>query len=129
MTDSAYFSRNLDTPSARYRSRGFDLKIISVGHFTSYSWWQNDWSNQNHWAMTVPHWLVALMFLILPGIALRRRVTARRRQRRLENRQCQHCGYDLRASGAHCPECGKAVEGARGGNARTGIPGPGINHE
>jgi len=109
-TGPAYFSRNLDTPTSRNRSRGFDLKIISVAHFTTYSWWKNDWSNRSFWAMTLPHWLLAVIFLILPGIAFWRRVNARRRQRMVENRQCPHCGYDLRASGEFCPECGKPVE-------------------
>ena len=35
-----------------------------------------------------------------------------RRQYRLEHGLCRRCGYDLRASPGHCPECGT-------------IPGPG----
>jgi len=106
----AYFPLNRVTPNSRNRMRGFNIGIISIGHSTATSWWRNDWSNRSSWGLNVPHWLVASVFLILPAIALWRRTKVRLRRRLVENRQCAHCGYDLRASGKCCPECGKPVE-------------------
>ena len=33
----------------------------------------------------------------------------RERQHRVARNQCRHCGYDLRMSTDHCPECGRYV--------------------
>jgi hypothetical protein len=51
----------------------------------------------------VPHWLVALMAAVLPGIDAAR--IFRRRHRRAQ-KLCFSCGYDLRATPEQCPECG-----------------------
>jgi predicted RNA-binding Zn-ribbon protein involved in translation (DUF1610 family) len=42
----------------------------------------------------------------------RSRIVAHRRARGL----CLHCGYDLRASTHHCPECGRSIRAARYGS-------------
>ncbi|MFI5379659.1 MAG: hypothetical protein ACHRHE_10205 [Tepidisphaerales bacterium] len=62
--------------------------------------------SETGWEFTLPHWFVAAMFSILPAI----RLWAWRRQRR-RNRVglCPTCGYDLRATADHCPECGTGV--------------------
>jgi len=109
----AYFPRNYQRPDGGYgRSSGFDARVVSVGHFIMHSRYKNDWTNRATWAMSIPHWLVVLILLFLPGIALRRRLRERRRRRLVESHRCPHCGYDLRASGQYCPECGKPVEAA-----------------
>jgi hypothetical protein len=63
-------------------------------------------------ALALPFWFVWLLTAVLP---LRWFSTVRRR-RRLERRrnanQCVACGYDLRASGDRCPECGQPSEPA-----------------
>ena len=57
------------------------------------------------WRWSMPQWPFAFLFMILPliwGICYVRR---RRRQGHL----CDTCGYDIRASKDHCPECGTAI--------------------
>ena len=55
-----------------------------------------------------PHWLPMLLAAVAPALWLRR---ARRQRARARNRLCLACGYDLRASPGHCPECGTTVAG------------------
>jgi hypothetical protein len=70
-------------------------------------------------ALAMPVWIPAILFAIAPTYRLivlrRRRIVERRRAMGL----CLNCGYDLRASGDRCPECGSANEGVI-----TGIPVP-----
>ena len=58
--------------------------------------------------VAAPLWSVALATGILPLFWL---IDARRRRRlrRLPDGVCANCGYDLRASGDRCPECGTPV--------------------
>jgi hypothetical protein len=51
----------------------------------------------------LPLWSVAAASLVLPGLWLLRR---RRERKRALRYCCSKCGYDLRASGGACPECG-----------------------
>ena len=55
-----------------------------------------------HWVV-FPLWVPALCFALLPSVSLYKCL---RRRRRLRHGQCVSCGYDLRASGDNCPECG-----------------------
>jgi hypothetical protein len=70
------------------------------------------WGISDCRALVLPHWAAALLFLLAatPFLALIRR--AWRRRRRLRRNLCLQCGYDLRASGSLCPECGTAVADA-----------------
>jgi hypothetical protein len=55
--------------------------------------------------------VLALWFLAL-GVGTSAVLLARRRSRvltRYEAQQCIHCGYDIRANPAQCPECGSLV--------------------
>jgi hypothetical protein len=57
-------------------------------------------------AVLVPYWfIIALLFL--PTALLLRREMRRIRRKRLG--LCPVCGYDIRASGSQCPECGTAI--------------------
>ncbi len=60
-------------------------------------------------AIWFPHWFLALLFAILPGLRLRSILRTRRRHRA---GLCPHCGYDLRATPDRCPECGHVPTGA-----------------
>ena len=58
------------------------------------------------WAQAVPLWFLLLLFSIPLAIAARSPI---RRWRRRRSGRCEVCGYDLRASGERCPECGTPV--------------------
>jgi hypothetical protein len=55
----------------------------------------------------VPYWVVVVLPLTLAATALWRR--SRRARARRQAGLCVHCGYDLRATPARCPECGTVV--------------------
>jgi hypothetical protein len=57
--------------------------------------------------VVAPFWFAALALVILPARSLRNVCIARRR--RIAGR-CVSCGYDLRASTGHCPECGAPIK-------------------
>jgi hypothetical protein len=59
------------------------------------------------WAVSVPHWFPAAVFGLISLSAVPRWM---RMSRRLRKGLCSNCGYDLRASIARCPECGKRIE-------------------
>lgn len=59
--------------------------------------------------LILPYWVPAVVMGILPTLWLVRRRTEARRRRRAEAGLCVKCGYDLRAGGATCPECGSAA--------------------
>jgi hypothetical protein len=55
------------------------------------------------WVVVVPYWSLLLLTGAGPAWWWRSRRT---RQRRLRRGLCAACGYDLRESRDHCPECG-----------------------
>ena len=58
-----------------------------------------------------PYWFALAISAILPSqFAL---VRLLRRHRKLTGR-CPSCGYDLRATPAHCPECGQTIDADHG---------------
>jgi hypothetical protein len=67
--------------------------------------WEQRWT---HTAVSVPHWFVALLLIVSPVRWTLSRLATRRRRRA---GRCSACGYDLRASGDRCPECGVATPG------------------
>jgi hypothetical protein len=65
-------------------------------------------------AWVIPYWAPTLLVSIPALVAARRLV---RRYVRRRRGLCRECGYDLRASGERCPECGAGVPAAQ--RART----------
>ena len=73
---------------------GFDQAVINMGFMGST--WRERWT-------VVPYYALLVLSAILPAwTALRWRYLRKRVRRGL----CPACGYDLRASPEHCPECG-----------------------
>lgn len=62
--------------------------------------------------IAAPLWPLVLLTAILPAYQFFRR---ERRFFRLRHNRCASCGYDLRASGERCPECGTAIAGGASG--------------
>lgn len=64
----------------------------------------------SYWDVRLPHASLVLLGSVWPMFWLRRTICNRNRQR---GGLCLGCGYDLRASGGRCPECGRPVGPAR----------------
>lgn len=64
----------------------------------------------------VPHWFVMLL-TGPPALLYLRRLGALRRRHRIRRGLCGRCGYDLRATGGRCPECGEPVPARAGATA------------
>jgi hypothetical protein len=65
------------------------------------------------WEISCPLWIVALLLAAPPAVNVRR---WRRAHRRHRSGLCRSCGYDLRATPTHCPECGQEATARTGGN-------------
>lgn len=79
-----------DVPGTFDRA-GFGYYRVSLGGYES-------------WIVAAPAWLPAVLFALLPGARLLRRL-----RRRAAPGSCRQCGYDLRATPVRCPECGAAA--------------------
>ena len=55
------------------------------------------------WDVRIPYWMILLASSVMPVIWFR----ATRQVRRAREGFCPACGYDLRATPDHCPECGR----------------------
>ena len=58
------------------------------------------------WNLQIPYWFATAVLMVPPAVWV---VRTRRLTKRRRIGLCRSCGYDLRASGDVCPECGAAV--------------------
>lgn len=104
---------NLSIRQAPFNQTFLLITQSNLAHFLSFGFGHEDGrsgdSRQLGWTAVIPHWGMAIVFGMLPGIwVLKMRVIWRRR-RRIRIGLCVNCGYDLRASSDVCPECGVAT--------------------
>lgn len=84
--------------------------LIRLGFASWDDGMETSFSSDGRRYFSAPIWLGVLLFLILPGVWVMKRMRARRQ---VLAGKCAGCGYDLRATPVRCPECGMEA-GARG---------------
>ena len=94
-------------------TRPSDLTAHEVFGFGWANWGRQVPEEIPFWLIVVPHWSLVLALWVFPAVRARQIVILRRRKRR---GLCLYCGYDLRASGAICSECGHTRD-----NSKTGV--------
>jgi hypothetical protein len=77
-------------------------------------------------AWAVPYWAMAAATGFVPAVWVRLFV---RRVYRRRNGLCTRCGYDLRASGERCPECGASFKAAKGHRSDAVMAGSSLREE
>lgn len=86
-----------DTEAFDWR-RQWGERWLGFERFNYTDYWSDEWS-----VLGIPHTIAIIPTLVLPSAwALGALRTRRRRKAGL----CAACGYDLRATPQHCPECG-----------------------
>ena len=63
-------------------------------------------ANGSLWNLQIPYWFATAVLPVPPALWV---VKVRRAAKRRRSGLCRKCGYDLRASGDVCPECGERV--------------------
>jgi len=92
----------------------FSRKTTPVDGTPRERWLSVPWPSWQHtdydWSITVPHWMLALLWLAPLILALWLRQT----RKPVSAGCCQTCSYDPRAHrpGARCPECGTPIPAA-----------------
>ncbi len=79
--------------------------------FHGFRGFATEWLPHRRLLNSLPLWMPASLFVILPCYRFLR-FDRRRKRRKLG--LCLACGYDLRGSVGRCPECGKAFESCSG---------------
>jgi len=95
-----YFEKSLPRRALRAKGLfGFELYQGQVRHYVLLP-------SSRFWGVTLPLWLFAALFGILPAVQWVRIHRALVARTRVSAGLCAACGYDLRASSGRCPECG-----------------------
>lgn len=84
---------------------------VSETAWSRLGFWMGDSKHGPHiWVFSIPLWLPFIV--TLPGAIGGARVGSRFAtvRRRMRSGCCQRCGYDLRATPDHCPECGTPAQ-------------------
>ena len=74
--------------------------------------WMDGTLAQQDTFVGVPHWLVFLLFAVLPVRRAAAALPGLRARLKRKPGHCRACGYDLRATPGRCPECGAVPEAA-----------------
>ena len=81
------------------------FRVGKFGYFRAA--YKQSWGQfERYWFLAIPTWVFVVLFAIPPTIELRAMLRRRSRHKR---GLCVACGYDVRASGERCPECGAIV--------------------
>jgi hypothetical protein len=105
-TDPAARSNRIDGPPSFLGFCAAKDQVIMIRvsyHLRTEGHWKS-WSDTRIGTIVrIPYCFIALLFLVLPAMQLRRPLVEMQRAR---NGRCRTCGYDLRATPDRCPECG-----------------------
>jgi hypothetical protein len=91
-------------PLVRNADGGFEVAKYSF-RFGGFIGFATDWLPNRRLLLSLPLWMPASLFAILPCYHF---LPSHRRRKRRNLGLCVACGYDLRGSAERCPECGKA---------------------
>ncbi len=93
-------------PVPRWSRGGFNFSAGSGQALGRWAWAQLPGSPWWHRGGVVPHWVLFLLLGWAPVLRLRHRWVRYQRHRK---GLCLNCGYDVRASGERCSECGQEL--------------------
>jgi hypothetical protein len=100
--EPAWFERSRHTDGFRFIGFEYSANVLPYDAGKIYlSFYLPPWR-----LVAIPYGAVFALSMVPLGVALGRWMG---RERRRKRGLCVRCGYDLRASGERCPECGWAV--------------------
>jgi hypothetical protein len=102
---------------------GFDFRSVPMQRYGRDPWgilgfgrYERHATLFDLYVIDLPHWALDLVTLVLPSAWYHRHW---RHWKRMNERSCVRCGYDLRATPDRCPECGTAAPAPQPAEANT----------